>query len=210
MIPLLLAVGLVTVRNAHEVAMQNRTSTQRDATDLAERTAQTFREWRGELLVAARNDALREWYSKPSLRGELRANINASLVGVHNLFPNLIDEACYIDAKGPEQARQVRGRAAPVSELSPDESGNPFFTPTFALPEGRVHQHEPYVSPDSNSWVISNSTPIVVGGRKVSILHFETELSAIRSELLTVIPEHSVVRIIDPTLGAVIIDSRYA
>jgi hypothetical protein len=32
---------------------------------------------------------------------------------VHTTYPTLVDEACFIDASGPELARQVKGIAAP-------------------------------------------------------------------------------------------------
>ena len=80
---------------------------------------------------------------------------------MHRIYPTLIDEACIIDAGGVEQARMAEGETAPVSDLSPDESGSTFFHPTLAEPPGDVYQGTPYLSADSNRWVVPNATPII-------------------------------------------------
>jgi hypothetical protein len=60
---------------------------------------------------------------------------------VIHVFGRLADagEACFIDAGGAENARAVRGERATFADLSPDESTNPFFAPSFALKSGEVH-----------------------------------------------------------------------
>jgi methyl-accepting chemotaxis protein len=208
LVSLILTAGLSAYQAAKDASASAQVSTQRLADSTAAELGRVFDEWSNELLVASQNDVLRQWYRRPEQRAALRASINASLIGLHTLYPDLIDEACFIDAKGPEQVRQVRGKAAAVSELSPDESGNPFFAPSFALRVGQVHQHQPYVSPDSHSWVVSNSTPIDVAGRKVAILHFETELEPLRVRIARLMPQSSQARIVDEGTGTVILDSR--
>src|SRR5205085_3810669 len=117
---------------------------------------------------------------------------------------------CYIDAAGPERARMVRGEAVGAAELSPDESGNPFFRASFAVAEGVVHEHTPYVSPDSGTWVVASATPIVVGGRKVAILHVETELEGLRNRLRKLLPAGTTARVVDTGRHVVVLDSGTA
>ena len=48
-------------------------------------------------------------------------------------------------------------------------------------PKGHVHQAAPYVSPDTQEWVISNSTPLVTAsGRTWGMAHFEVVLDTFR------------------------------
>ena len=207
-LPLLAAVAVVAADGRQRSADADRDAASRLAGSTARELSRAFDEYAGELLVAAQNDALKGYYRDPGRRGEYKAQIDASLVGLHTIHPDLIDEACYIDARGPELARMVRGGAVGVGDLSPDESGNPFFTASFAVAAGQVHQHSPYVSPDSGTWVVSNATPIVVRGRKVAILHFETELEGLRKRLARLVPAGSVARVVDTASGALVLDTR--
>ena len=100
---------------------------------------------------------------------------------LQELYPGRISEACLIDDTGTEWARVVRGKIAPASELSTEEASSPFFAPTMELPKGHVHQAAPYLSPDTNEWVISNSTPLVTAsGRTWGMAHFEVVLDTFR------------------------------
>src|SRR6266540_3443172 len=87
--------------------------------------------------------------SGTSTHGHAIAALEGALAYSERLFPDSIGEACFIDHGGPENARVVRGVRARPADLSPDESGNPSFRPTFALPQGQVYQARPYVSPDT-------------------------------------------------------------
>ena len=71
-------------------------------------------------------------------RGDPAAS--AELDYLTTLYPTSIGEVCLIYHNGEELARVVRGDAATPADLSPDESGNPFFRPTFQAPSGVVHQ----------------------------------------------------------------------
>jgi hypothetical protein len=116
-------------------------------------------------LLTANNPAFRRFYAMPGDRtakiragGPVLDEANEALGYLERLFPDSIGEACFIDRAGPEIARMVRGERATLEDLSHDESGAPFFGPTFALAHGQVYQARPYVSPDTKEWVISNST----------------------------------------------------
>jgi methyl-accepting chemotaxis protein len=163
---------------------------------------------RYQLLLAANDSALQRWYETPKEQDALRPTVEGALVLLHDLQPDLIDEACFIDRAGPEQARIVQGKVAPIADLSPDESGNPFFTPTFAKQAGDVYQGTPYVSPDTGRWVIPTATAISVNGRSVALLHFEVSLEGIRAQLATALGSDVAFRVIDTTSQTTVLDGE--
>lgn len=87
-----------------------------------------------------------------------------------------IDEFCLIAKDGRELARVTRGVAATPEELSPDESKNIFFQPTIVRAEGEIYQSQPYISPDTNRWVVATSAPVVTAQGTEGIIHFEVYL----------------------------------
>jgi diguanylate cyclase (GGDEF)-like protein len=139
-------------------------------------------------LLTANNPAFRRFYALPGDRaakvragGRVLDEANEALGYLEELFPDSIGEACFIDRNGPEIARMVRGVRATPADLSPDESGAPFFAPTFALRPGQVYQARPYESPDTREWVISNSTLLpAADGSKRAIVHFEVTIESFR------------------------------
>ena len=147
-----------------------------------------FARARSIILISAQNPAFRSVYRSSGsrlpgvpARGRTFGEVNAPLAYLEQLYPNSIGEACFIDSRGPELARVVKGERALVADLSPDESGNPFFAPTFRLHAGQVFQAEPYVSPDTREWVISNSTPVAgLPARSRAIVHFEVTIESFR------------------------------
>ncbi|MFL5749622.1 MAG: EAL domain-containing protein [Chloroflexota bacterium] len=101
-----------------------------------------------------------------------RQLIETSISYVANRYR--VDEICLIRSSGLETARWNDGRVAPVSQLSPDESGNPFFRPAMHLPNDSVFVTDPYISPDSGRWVYGFATPIMLAsGVRTGVLHFE-------------------------------------
>ena len=119
----------------------------------------------------------------PRRGGAPAKEANEAMAYLEQLYPGRISEACLIDSTGTELARVVRGTIAPASELSAEEAQNPFFAPTMQLPQGRVYQAAPYVSPDTDQWVISNSTPMVTAaGRPWGLVHFEVTLDSFRPD----------------------------
>jgi diguanylate cyclase (GGDEF)-like protein len=175
-----------------------------------------FERARSISLLTARNPAFRDFYERPGHRlakvkagGRGVTEMNEALEYLETLYPESIGEACFIDQSGAENARVVRGEWAPASDLSLNEKDNPFFYPAFALDAGRVHQSIPYVSPDTNEWVISNATPVPMSdGSKPAIVHFEVTIESFRKEMAATSPE-SIVRVVDAKSGAVIMDSRF-
>lgn len=206
---LLVAVsGAMIVHQQTVVTSEARASAAQRAAASADELGRTFRTWRTELLVAAANPTLQEWYRRPHDRGRLRPVVDRGLLTLHSVDADLFDEVCLIDVDGQEQARQVRGESTPAADLSPDESVNPFFAPTLDLEATHVHRNAPYVSPDSHRWVISNSTPLYVDDKLEGIVHFEANLDRLRVQLAAVGAPDRVIQVVDPERGVVITDSR--
>jgi len=167
---------------------------------------------RSVVLISAHNPAFRTFYELPGFRAVKVQARGAAIVEAENalayletLYPGSIGEACFIDAAGAENARVVSGRRAPLSDLTLDESKNPFFAPTFALRPGQVYQARPYVSPDTREWVISNSTPVATrDGVKRAIVHFEVTIESFRRRLSGASTN---VAVVDARTGSVVVDS---
>src|ERR687890_2054351 len=166
-------------------------------------------------LLTANNPAFRQFYQTPGDRaakiragGTVLDQANEALGYLEELFPDSIGEACFIDRNGPEVARMVRGVRATPAELSPDESGAPFFGPTFALRHGQVYQARPYVSPDTKEWVISNSTLLpAADGSKRAIVHFEVTIESFRKVAASLGSQFDIT-VVEAKSGQVVLDSR--
>lgn len=198
----------LTTHSSAVAADKARQNAQARAEITADDLDRTFTVWRTELLVAAADPALSNWYRRPEDRARLRPQVNRALMTLHKIEPASIDEACLIDADGREWARQVKGTAGAPSEMSPDESVNPFFAVTMELPEGQVRHNPPYLSPDSHRWVISNSTPLIVDRKRVGMVHFEANLEVIHAQLVRAAGPGRVIEVVDPATGEVVADSR--
>jgi len=220
---LVLGVGLVPLGLGASVLQAKEREHQRAAIDRAltgEVTAQVsalheyFERARSVILVTAQNPSFGDFYSLPGTRVErIRADgpvlqqAGEALAYLERLYPTSIGEANFIDRSGAENARVTRGRWARPSELSPDESRNAFFAPTFALTPGQVYEARPYVSPDTGEWVVSNSTLVPTGdGSKRAIVHFEVTVESFRKEAARNAHE---LLFVDATTGQVIVDSRF-
>src|SRR5215210_3008239 len=212
LVPLLIVGVLVTQRQgdraAVDSALVSRANVQ--ATELEA----GFARGRTIALLLAHNPSFADFYAQPGSREAKVAAQGPAIDGVHRslayletLYPGQIGEACFIDRTGLENARVVRGDAAPPADLS-DESKNIFFGPSFAQKLGGVYQSPPYVSPDTGEWVISNSTPIAdATGAVVAIVHFELTIDSFRAAAAD-FSGGAEVAIVDAVTGAVVINSR--
>jgi diguanylate cyclase (GGDEF)-like protein len=199
---------------------QRRTSQDRaltfEAAEQAASVADYFARSRALTQILAHNPSFADFYERPGTRQDkIRAQIravrgaNEALAHLEKLFPGSIGEACFIDATGPENARAVKGRIEPVTNLSPDERGANFFAPTFRLGPGKVYQSRPYVSPDTHEWVIANSAPVELSGRPTpAIVHFEVTLESLRRAAAD-LSESSDIQIVDARSGQPVVDTRY-
>jgi diguanylate cyclase (GGDEF)-like protein len=214
LIPASLWAALSSHRN--DVADQKR-ALSNEAGQQAESLRDYFGRARSLTQVMAANPAFTEFYQLPGprlakvrSRGPVVRQSQRALSFLEKLFPDSIGEACFIDRTGPENARAVKGRVEFLSRLSPDETAAPFFKPTFALKPGEVYQARPYVSPDTNEWVVSNSTPIKIPGAGVNnaIVHFEITIESFRRTAAQ-LSDRFDAAIVDARTGRVIADSRY-
>lgn len=175
----LLSAGLLaTAVSVAQERQQDRTL-QHDAAQVALAFTSYFERARSLDLPLAQSPAFR-----PPDGGKVdNAQANRALVYLERLYPGAIGEACLINDQGHELARVTKGVAAPVAELSTAEAQNPFFARTLALDEGQVYQATPYVSVDTGTWVISNSTWIHQPDGSKLIVHFEVGLASFRPYL---------------------------
>lgn len=212
---LLLACAAFGASNVHRERAQADQRLSASAGDEAVRVEQYFERARSTILLTAHNPAFRAFYRDPAARlVKVRRRTKSvrdsqdGLAYIEQLYATSINEVCFIDRGGGENARFVDGLLAPFSTLSLDESKNPFFAPTFALRPGQVYQAKPYVSPDTNTWVISNSTPLPGTGRPAkAIIHFEVSIASFQEQAAAV-GRGLDVAIIDRASGKVIVDSR--
>jgi methyl-accepting chemotaxis protein len=166
-------------------------------------------------LVSSQNPALYAFRDQPnSLEAKLRLDneplnqINAALHYVETIFPGAVSEACVIDNTGHEWARTVNGKRALFGDLSAEEAGASFYKDAIAAPDGAVAQGLPYISGDTNLWVIPNSAPILAAARgtgNAAFFHFEVSIESFRQNIAKTTKDR--VLIIDRTTGAVILDS---
>lgn len=93
-----------------------------------------------------------------------------------------IDEFCFIGTDGREMTRLVQGEIE--FDLSDDEKDNPFFEPSLEIDVEHVFHSVPYVSGDTNRWVIATTTPVLgPDGKQVAFLHFERPFTQVREVL---------------------------
>ncbi len=171
-----------------------------------------FARARSIILLTANSPAFANVLAEPGTRQEKVGRqsrsireVTHSLGYLEQLYPSSIGEACFIDAHGAEFARVVRGDIAPASDLSTEEEQAPFFAPAFALDFGQTHQTRPYVSPDTDEWVVANATliPQPDGGKR-AIVHFEVTVESFRRAIGRT--QGSELRVVDAQTGRVVID----
>jgi diguanylate cyclase (GGDEF)-like protein len=162
------------------------------------------------------NPSFREFYERPGTRTEkIRAGgltlteTRRALAALSEVLPNAVSEACFIDRSGAENARAVRGRIAPNSELSKNESVNSFFFATFLRRPTDVYQSAPYRSPDTHDWVLGNSAVIPSrDGVKHAIVHFELSLASLAQSITPKTPGYEVA-LVDRETGNVVLDTAH-
>jgi diguanylate cyclase (GGDEF)-like protein len=219
---LVLIGGLVLLVVSVSVGLAGRsTAVDRERRSLAQRSgqqAQVLNEYAARaasiILLTANNRVFAEFANAPGDRaqkvdaaGPMVDNTNAALDYLERLYPDSIGEACFIDADGAEVARIVRGERAAVEDLSFEEGKAPFFAPTFALPVGEVFHAKPYVSPDTDEWVIANSTLVPTAeGAKRAMVHFEVTVESFRRHAAQGGAEQLLV--VDADSGAVVINTE--
>src|SRR3954451_10109487 len=193
----LLAVGPLAIAGSLAQQRQQDKALQTEASQVADAFTSYFERASSLDLLLAQNPALHQ--TPGTVTPEANAAANHALEYLERLYPGAIGEACLIDDRGRELARVTQGAPAPIDELSENEAENAFFAPTFALEPGQVYQAAPYVSQDTHTWVISNSTPIALSDGQSLLVHFEVSLVSVGKQLATGHGEHSA--IVDQSTG---------
>ena len=146
-----------------------------------------FAEAAKDLLLASRNAAFRMYFTDVENRAQWLEEQRRILRQLRALYPEMLDEACFIDREGQEICRIVHDELAAQDDLSSEEERATFFKGSFEVPEGVVYQARPTISEDTKRWVLPNATPIMVNGEKVAILHFEVTMTYFQNLLKKVI-----------------------
>jgi diguanylate cyclase (GGDEF)-like protein len=201
----LLAAGLLLTSTAVAQERKQQRTLQRDAAQVSGSFSSYFERARSLDLLLAHDEAF-----TPAGDGVVDHDAaNAALKFLEVLYPTSIGEVCVIRSQGPEVARVVDQVPALASELTVDESKNPFFAPTLALGPGQVYQAPPYVSPDTHKWVISNSTWISGAAGQRLIVHFEVNLDSF-ARYLNTSAANTHVAIVDRSDGRVLLEDHSA
>ncbi len=150
-----------------------------------------------DMLFAVKNPAFVQYFELPETRAGDRYDENGIMKFTENqrvLKAELeqwtydfqskfhVDEACLIDHTGQEHIRLVMTEIAPDNDLSAEEAASPFFEPSFGTEKGNAYIQSPYVSPDTERWVIAYTTPIVLtDASKPAFYHFEMPLDVFQA-----------------------------
>jgi diguanylate cyclase (GGDEF)-like protein len=221
--PLLVAAGLLSLAVGASIAEHKKRDReayhelQLLAVEHSEDVEAYFARSRSLTKLLSLNPSFREFYELRGTRaqqirvgGRALREARRGLVALFDVLPNAVGEACFIDRSGAENARAVRGRIAPNSQLSQNERGNPFFVATFARPPNDVYQSAPYRSPDTHDLVLANAAVIPSNdGVKHAIVHFEISLASLARSITPKTPGYEVV-VVDRRTGAVIVDTAHA
>ena len=123
------------------------------------------------LVTAGQDQTLRGYFEAKSdgERARLRERIDRISLAVQERFA--VEEMSLINEDGAEISRIVSDEIA--YDLATDEADAIFFAPAFAQEPRTVYVSPIYLSPDAEHWVTAHATPIVAGGEKKAILHYE-------------------------------------
>lgn len=136
-----------------------------------------FIETSRNLVIASKNTAFTMYFTDPANRAHWRNEQKRTLKYLRSIYPDMLDEACFIESSGQEISRIIYDKVADDGDLSSDESRRTFFKNSFEMGEAEVYQSRPEISEDTGRWVIPNATPIYVNGKKAAILHFEITMT---------------------------------
>jgi GGDEF domain-containing protein len=145
--------------------------------DVASTIESLFDEASKDLLLASQSSAFRMYFKEPGKKGYWLAEQQKTLKHLRSIYPEILDEACFIDSTGQEICRIVHDELAKEVDLSSEEERSTFFKEAFGMEEGMVYQGRPMISEDTERWVLPNATPVMVDGRKAAILHFEVTMT---------------------------------
>lgn len=174
----LVAVSLFFYYTSREAFFQNVFKELKwNVNELSARVESHFDDAGKNMLIASKNTAFMMYYRDPANQGHWVREQQRAFKQLRALYPEMLDEACFIGGTGQEISRIVFDEISRDKDLESDEDRNDFFKEAFKLAEGEVYQGRPVVSEDTLRWVIPNATPIYVEGKKSAVLHFEITLT---------------------------------
>lgn len=158
------------------------------------------------LVTAAQDRAFSAYFHEHdhAAREDVKSRIDQISLSVQERFQ--VEEMCLIDPQGAEISRIVGNEIA--QDLATDEADAQFFAPGFDTEHRKVYLSPIYLSPDANKWVVAYVTPVLVDGKKKSILHYEHALTAYTSALMRQAKMQGGNIIVVTDTGHVIFDSQ--
>ncbi len=151
--------------------------------DMAKLIEEQFYNARTNILIASQNTAFTMYFIDSGNRKKWVREQEKTLRHLHEIYADMLDEACFIESTGKEVCRIIHDRIAREDELSSGEDRNEFFREAFKMNEDEVFQGRPVISEDTKRFVIPTSTPIFVNGEKAAIFHFEITVTYFRDLL---------------------------
>ncbi|MBI5887920.1 MAG: diguanylate cyclase [Deltaproteobacteria bacterium] len=136
-----------------------------------------FHETGKDLVLASQNVAFKMYFFDKEHKDKWLGEQKKTLKHLRSIYPDMLDEACFIRADGQELSRIIFDKLADENELSSGEDRSHFFKEAFKVKEEEVFHGEPVISEDTGRWVLPAATPIVVNGKKAAILHFEVSMA---------------------------------
>ena len=138
------------------------------------------------MLSIASSPAWLKFYTEPENREVWRREQQRIIDYIDDSSDIGIEEFCFIGRDGREMTRLVAGKLE--FDLSEDEKDNPFFDASFRLKKGEVFQSKPYISPDTNRWVMATTRPLYgPNGKSLAFLHLERSLTQVQEILKTAV-----------------------
>ncbi len=209
-------IAVTSMRSAADAAGEQNTELVTAARNTETLFTEQFERAAAVTLLMAKDNSYVNYFGVPGSNAQKIASdvaplrdVRDQLLYVQTLFPGAVGESCFIDiGNGQELARITNGRPAFPAELSPDESRAPFFGPAAKLPSGFVFQTAPYLSEDTDEWVVGNAVAVSAAGEKRGLVHFEMRLESLQV-LSGAQADDMVIRSVDSMTGRVIMDSRY-
>ncbi len=127
---------------------------------------------------------------------------------VDGVLPGATGLTCLTDPRGSVRTCASEGRELGAGGRPDSLAEEPFFESASTLAPGQVYQSRPYRSAASGQWVVTNATPVGDAGAE-GLVTVEVLLESLRLEALVGGDETSVVRVIDASSGAVVLDGRF-
>ena len=158
------------------------------------------------LVTAAQDETFAQYHYAHSDEEKTthKSKIDQISLSVQDRFQ--VEEMCLIDPNGAEISRIVGKKIA--DDLAEDEASASFFAPGFAAAPRKVHVSPTYMSADADKWVVAYVTPLVVDGKKTSILHYEHTLAVYQTALNRDMADSGSVMLAVDADGYIVSDSR--